>query len=282
MAKQPNQFHFPTEITLNTTPLVEAWLEIRWQLEDGNTPDMKVDPGFPFALGNFYAKVKDKYSFREELPIAAFPLEMAPYLVRYRFRQDKESWPLFQLGPGVATVNFTRPYSWEVFKATSLYLRDSLLAAYETNLRAQMVTLRYRNAIPCEYDTGNLLGFLKQNLNTSIELPTYIPGAAANINAPIAANISLAFDLTAPHGRANVIISTGNKQETEVVNGKRVQSPHLVFELEFISQDNDSPSLNDERNFDDWLTAAHAILHEWFFALVEGPLYQEFESGDNS
>jgi hypothetical protein len=50
MKKTP-KFHFPLEIKLESNPLIEAWLEIRWQLERDNITQLMRDPGFPFALG---------------------------------------------------------------------------------------------------------------------------------------------------------------------------------------------------------------------------------------
>ena len=47
------QFRFPKDIKLAKPPLVEAWLELRWQVSL-KAPNVLQDSDFAFALGAFY------------------------------------------------------------------------------------------------------------------------------------------------------------------------------------------------------------------------------------
>jgi uncharacterized protein (TIGR04255 family) len=278
MTNNPN-FHFPKEIKLISHPLVEAWLEIRWQLENLVDTDLMTDPGFPFALGQFRAATRDDFPTREDLPASRAPLDMLPYHPRHRFRKSSNEWPVLQLGPGVATVNFVDPYNWAMFKDMALYLRSKLLEAYETPPKSELITLRYRNAFPYEYSKNDLLEYLADSLNTHIKLPQYIPGGAAKANIPSTANIFISFNLTDPKGKGSIILATGQKHE-ETNGDQEVGTEHVILQLEVASKDEKLLDQHSEDYYKDWLSSAHAIIHEWFFAFIDGALSLEYESGE--
>jgi uncharacterized protein (TIGR04255 family) len=271
------KFHFDPEIELESNPLLEAWLEIRWQLERDNTTQLMRDPGFPFALGVFYNSVKDQFGYKKELEASRAPEDMLPYVIRHRFRPSKGTWPLLQLGPGVATVNFTKPYTWDLFKEKALYLREKLVDAYDkTELKAQTVALRYRNGVPFEYGSNNLLDFFNQNLNTSVTLSAHIPGSVSSTTRPTSANIFLTFDLLEPKGTGTLRLGTGGRQRKDETN-QEITEQMLIWQLEVASGGNDAPALSEEDEFAHWLTSAHAVIHEWFFSLIDGPLFKRYK-----
>ncbi len=276
------KFHFPSEIKLERNPLVEAWLDIRWELEPSELSDLprsRIDPGFPFALGVFYEGIKDQFGVREPLPATNVPVEMLPYVVRYRFRVSPDGWPLLQLGPGVATVNFTRPYTWEDLKEKALYLREKLLHAYgETKLQLQSLSLRYRNAVPFDHETNDLLAFLSRNLYISVTTPPHVPGKIASTDSPSEVNLVLVYDLLDPVGKGSLRFVTGEETSQDSESDQSATKPVLVFELAVQSQGDDVPELAAKDAFEQWLTSAHAVIHEWFFALIEGPLRHKYES----
>jgi uncharacterized protein (TIGR04255 family) len=277
MPTASSEFHFPADIELKSSPLNEAWLEIRWQVEPGELSPFKVDPGFAFALGKFYERIKHRFGHIVDLEASQVPLEMVPYVVRHQFRVGKEGWPLLQLGPGVATVNFVRPYSWEEFKDTALYLRSKLVEAYtEMVLVPERLILRYQNLVACEHSSGELLECLQNSLNTSIVLPTHIPGFVAPIGNPTGGNISLTFDLANPKGKGTVRFASGTKTQTNPDTNEATVIEHIIFDLIIASKNGDAPDYADEHEFTNWLDTAHAVIHEWFFSLIEGPLREKF------
>ena len=58
---------------LKNKPLVEAALEIQWQLQAHATPGIKTDPHYKMLLGRFYERLVDTYPVHETLPAAALP-----------------------------------------------------------------------------------------------------------------------------------------------------------------------------------------------------------------
>jgi hypothetical protein len=74
MAK-PTEFYFKDNIgqRLKRSPLVEAWLEIRWEIDiDENQPGIGRDKDFPFALGKF-TKIGQNFLLRNRYLLATHP-----------------------------------------------------------------------------------------------------------------------------------------------------------------------------------------------------------------
>lgn len=275
MSELSSKFHFPLDIELNYPPLAEAWLEIRWQLEAIERPNVMRDPGYAFALGQFYEKVKDQFPYRNPLPASEAPDHLLPHMVRYQFRASKGGWPLLQIGPGVATVNFTESYNWAEFKEKALYLRSNIYRSYsESKLETERVILKYRNSEPFQFSAENFLDFLKDKLNTSIVLPTYIPGPTSYDDLPEGADIQLAFRLEEPQ-------ATGKLRVVTALRTQNGEEEITVWELSVESNSEGAPDIGSGEQFAHWLDSAHAVTHEWFFSLIDGPLLRKYQEGEN-
>ncbi len=125
---------------LENSPLVEALLEIKWKL-NRIRPDTFEDPGHKWASGRLYDRVRERFGHIQELPASLVPEEMTPHTVRHQFRTEKNGWPLVQLGPGIATVNFTSPYSWDSFRETIEFFIPRLLDSYQGVVSEQEETV---------------------------------------------------------------------------------------------------------------------------------------------
>jgi uncharacterized protein (TIGR04255 family) len=259
---------FPIDTQLSKSPLIEAWLEIRWKLDEKRIPGMMVDTKYPYALGIFYDSIKDTFGFSEELPASQAPEGFLPYTVQHRFRAEVDSWPLFQIGPGIASVNYTKPYKWSDFKTMALFLREKLLVAYgEDGLQSQIVALRYRNAHPFPHSEKNILEFLRNNINISIDFPDNIINQTSK---PIPSNLHLTsqYQLDEPPGIGKITIGSGHQKKDNV--------EIVLTELEVNSSNEMAPDIRDKDAFELWLDTAHIVIHEWFFSLVEGNLLEEY------
>lgn len=278
MTKKRPELHYPANIKLANSPLVEAWLTIQWTLELLQ-PDalIALDPAFSTAFIDFSNSIRNRFGEIKALDTLQIPEQLAPHRPRYQFRKGEDIWPVLQLGPGVATANFVSPYSWKDFRELALYLRPKLLNAYENRqLQTSLISLRYRNAVPCEYSKINILEYLKGYLNINLQLPEFIPGAMSNENRPGTFDLHVSFMLTHPHGRGILRVVTGNKKITDPKTGHVENPEHMIFELEVVSELENAPSLSDEEAYTDWLNSAHSVIHDWFFSLVEGPLMDAY------
>lgn len=277
MSTAEQKFHFPQDLDLVSPPLSEAWLEVRWKLEALGPPGIMTDPGFPIALGVFYAGVKDKYRVRVDLETSRAPLEITPHQVRHQFRTGEDGWPLLQLGPGVASVNFSSTYDWDSFLIVAQYLRKNLLEAYsETHLEKDLIVLRYKNVEPFNYTSKEISRFLKTKLNTSLKIPKHIPGPTASRSSPTNASLKLAFDLKTPKGTGTITIATGQRREGPKSENKKPLEI-VLWQTEIASGGEDAPDLYDEDDFTNWLSLAHSVSHEWFYSFIDGDLLNKYQ-----
>jgi uncharacterized protein (TIGR04255 family) len=257
---------FPSDIQLLNSPLIEAWLEVRWELTQ-NPSGMIVDPKYPYALGVFFDSIRDTFGYSEELPASQAPEGILPYVVQHRFRGTKDGWPLIQIGPGVATVNFVEPYKWSTFQQTALFLGEKLLKAYDSQLRIQAVYLRFRNGHRYAYSTKNILDFLKDNLNTTFSLPENIISQTSD-PFPKQLHIAIQYGLDEPPGIGQITIGSAQI--------KPDNADLVLWELEVNSQYETAPDIENKEAFCKWLDDAHRVLHEWFLSLIEGTLLEEY------
>lgn len=77
-------------VVLKNKPLVEAIFELQWELE-ARGEGFEVDPHIKLLIGRMYDRLEDEYPFPEPLPLATMPDEIAPHIVRHRFRRGRIS-----------------------------------------------------------------------------------------------------------------------------------------------------------------------------------------------
>lgn len=122
---------------LKNKPLVEAILEIRWQLQQpirvpapAQMMLPAVDPHYRLLLGRVFDRFQREYPFHEQLPTATLPDEILAHVVQHRFRSAKDDWPLVQVGPGVFTVNDTHRYTWTDFQKRT---KEAVIRLYDAH-----------------------------------------------------------------------------------------------------------------------------------------------------
>jgi uncharacterized protein (TIGR04255 family) len=251
---------------LTHPPLVEAILEVRWRLQE-QAPGVAVDPKYKLLVGRLYDRLNRDYPFHEPLPTASMPDEMLGYVVQHRFRTAEGAWPLVQAGPGLVTLNDTRDYTWQTFEARGRQLVDALYSAYPdavTTLRINSLQLRYIDAIPFDFEQADVLQFLADNLRTTL---AFSPGLFNGV--PVRAtpkNLNAVFEFSAedPAGALRIRLARGKRQDTDA----------LILEMVFISEDVNVPEM--PAGFAAWLDAAHNVIHDTFFQMIEGRLEEQF------
>ncbi len=272
--------HFPEDMKVDSPPLSEAWLEIRWRLQPSPIPGQLQDPDFPFALGVFYSAVKERYPHKQDLDASRAPVTLLPFVVRHQFWTGEGRWPVLQVGPGVATVNLTEPYSWELFRREALFLRSKLVDSFGGAMQpTEVIALRYLNAEPFDFSQADTLSFLKANLNTKVEFPSRIPNGFTTRPFPSTLNIQASYELIEPKGTANIILTTGARDMPSRAGPPSNPVNVLMWQLEVASVGGYAPPLSEEAPFAAWLDSAHLAVHEWFFSFVEGDLLRKYKGG---
>jgi uncharacterized protein (TIGR04255 family) len=245
---------------LPNKPLVEAILEAKW-----GGPD-KPDPAYPMIVGRLYEKVRDEYSFVQDLDLAQFPPGIAVHVPRHRFRRAENQWPLVQIGPGIAALNDTEQYTWQDFRRRAMSFFPKVQEAHPRphELDVTSLKLQYLDALAFDYLTADVQAFLRDKVHISVVLPDSLFERQPVTNRPSHAVVEFAFPVSSPAGRVELSVRTGHKEG----------SPALILQTLVWSTGADANT--GWGSFGDWLDAAHSVIRHWFFALIEGDLERRF------
>ncbi len=250
---------------LKNKPLVEAILEVRWELQ-GTPPGPQVDPHYKLLLGRLFDRMIKEYPEHEQLPTANVPDELVGHVVQHRFRVAANGWPLVQVGPGVFTVNSTHDYTWSDFRPRVLSAIEKLYDAHPKvgDLKITNLILRYIDAVDYDYTDGNVFEFLRDKLKVGISLPDSLFQDTGVERKPNSLTWQSSFRCENPHGQINIRFATGQKSN----------APAVVWETTVQSSGGDLPEM--PKAFEGWLEAAHEITDDWFFKMIEGELERRF------
>jgi uncharacterized protein (TIGR04255 family) len=224
-----------------------------------------VDPAYPLMVGSLYERLIDDYPHQERLPAADAPDELTPHIVKHRFRSKPDSWPVAQIGPGVATLNLTTEYSWQDFYARANRLISSLAETYkkysDQTMTMSYIGLRYINSI----DSRQLpvADFFRDLLHTQIVLPSVFNGTPPQ---------QLAITFTQSFEDLPGTIGT-------VALGSSVSDKNVII-VDLQVNCSDSVHIPSIESIPDWLETAHKAIEEWFFALIDGELHRSFSQMD--
>lgn len=253
-------------IALKNKPLVEAIFELQWQLEEREL-GFPIDPHIKLLVGRMYDRLESEYPFHQQLPIARLPDEVAPYVVRHRFRIAENKWPLVQLGPGVVTLNDTEEYNWDDFERRASQLVDTLFDAHPNSehLVVRLLKLRYIDAVDFDYERDSIWDFLKHQLKADVSiLPSLFENTGVS-QLPLSLDVRLAFPSTQPKGAINLRFVRGERRGRDV----------LLWETESVAKGENAPKTRDEIGA--WVDQAYHLTHNWFFKMIAGELLERFE-----
>ena len=241
-------------------PLVEAILEIRWQLADSDW-----DPRYPIFVGSLFEKIKTTYPYHEALPTSNMPRAI-PYVAQHRFRASQNEWPLVQVGLGLITLNDTANYSWQDFGARANALAQNLFETYPepSQLILDTVALHYVNALEVGSNESDLFAFMDAHLKTSVALPDSLFDKASVASQLHDMHLQFSFPLRDPKGEAILAFRSGTKNK----------QPILIWEMKVQSTGTSIAAMPDR--FPEWIEGSHTLLEDWFFKFIEGKLERRF------
>lgn len=263
---------------LKNKPLLEAIFELRWELKKvsekeeiySNRSEQQIDPHYQLLVGRLYDRISDNYPYYEQLPAARIPDEIAGYIVQHRYRNEKDKWPLIQLGPGIITVNDTEGYVWEDFEKRIKRLIKTLFDLYpnpEENLIIRKLMLRYIDSVDFDFDNNDIFEFLKDKMKTEINLYDKLFEETQVSQFPSNFDLRFEFESKIPNGKIFIRFGRGRKKNRKDM---------LMWEtLVKIEDDDKIPRTPNE--ISDWVNKAHKLTDDWFFKLIEGELEKRFE-----
>lgn len=238
---------------LPKAPLLEVIYELRWDIK--NEQDLAK---FQYLHGDLYAAQKLSYPIRELLTPADMPMGLMINNPVYRFK-SKEGYPLFQLGPGVLSLNTTdATYFWEDYYESCQSLTTSFLDVYQSsNDQKFRPNLIYLDFYKFDFLNNDVIHFINDNLDIALGQNFY-----KSKNNP--SNITLAFNYVTELGKLDILLNTGlnGNNETGLVIRTQLNGPVLASNTEDIM---------------DWLDKAHTFCSDLFKEMTKGKLYETFK-----
>lgn len=249
-------------------PLAEAVFEVRWELQvvDQQTGRLR-DPSYPMMYGRVYDRFQKDYPVIEDLPTTQIHPEANPFVVRHRLRKEQNGYPLMQIGPGVATINEAKGYSWSSFRAAILRLIETVIELFPTTnfpLNFIKCELRYVNGIRFDLTKDHPLKFLHEKLHLNLEPTADLFASGAFEDRPHTVHVNLAYPLKKPLGHLALSANLGQ------LDGK------TAYLMQTIIQSNGEMVPSDSDSFDLWLKEAHDTAGGCFQALCKGALMDKF------
>lgn len=177
----------------------------------------------------------------------------------HRFRTEPNGYPLVQIGPGVLTVNtIDSKYSWKEYEAWIIDAFKRLTEIY-TLKESQNVrlTLQYIDLIKFDFEKEDVLNFLKEKMNISVNQSFYTESNAKNVVLGLNFENSL--------GILNVSIVRGKniKGEDGITIQTNLTSGVIKPEINFVGE---------------WLAKAHELTSGLFKEMTKGKLQEMFAS----
>lgn len=240
---------------LHKAPLLEVIFEIKWDVI--NQKDI-ID--FQYLHGDLYSNLKDKFPFRESLLTPEVPFDIVKGMPIYRFRKNKNEYPLIQIGPGLLTFNtIDEIYYWENFKKEIDNTISIFSNVYPKLKDLRLIpTLTYVDFFEISLKEQNPIEFINDNLSLNIQ-QSFIVGHKTNMKD---------INLTLNYQIENYILSL-NLRNGIVNNNKEglILQTKVIGERKNYSKEDLSNSLNH----------IHDICSTIFKKITKGKLYNSFK-----
>lgn len=259
------------DFVYRNAPLVEVIVEVRWKLFPlAALPGGAVDPFFTEALPVFQESLRKLgYGHAERLVPNDFPLEMMPGQPIWRIRREPNLWPLYQLGPGLLTMNAAPPYrGWVHFRDMVGQGIAVAQGAYETvggRLNVERLALRYLNSFTEKLGYGNHAEFLSEHLGLSVGVREGVEKGVGSKWLERAVMAELTAPLDEPAG-ATITIKAGNAH----VEG----APACLFELAVAT------GASGASDHSGWFDAARTSIHTVFNTMLSAELRERIGPKD--
>ncbi|MGI8634171.1 MAG: TIGR04255 family protein [Segetibacter sp.] len=238
---------------LPKAPLLEVIYELRWDIK--NEQDLVK---FQYLHGDLYAAQKINYPSRELLTPADMPMALMINNPVYRFK-SKEGYPLFQLGPGILSLNTTdATYFWKDYYVSCKSLTSSFLDVYQlTNEEKFRPNLIYLDFYKFDFLNDDVITFINDNLNIVLSQHFF-----KTTNNP--STINLAFNYITELGKLDILLNSGlnGSNETGLIIRTQLNGPVVKKNTDEIMS---------------WLDKAHTFCSGLFKEMTKGKLYETFK-----
>lgn len=240
---------------LPNAPLLEVIFELRWEVT--NKADLSK---YQYLHGDLYSILKDTYPFRESLVPPEIPSDVLINKPVHRFRTAPRDYPLFQIGPGLITLNTVdKRYEWNEYFEWCKNLIDAFFNVYPLD-KAEKFTpsLIYFDFLKLDITKGDILTYINKHFNINVSQNFF-----NTKNFPKIFNWGLGYDTEL--GELSVKINVGK-------NGKQEEGLIIQTQLRGLKFDPESEHILN------WLDNSHKFCSNLFKEMTKGALYESFKS----
>jgi len=236
-------------------PLIEVVLELRWKIT--NKADLTK---IQYLYGDIYNTLKNKYPYRESIAPPEIPIEILINQPAHRFRASQNDYPLFQVGPGIITLNTVdKKYFWEKFSTDSEELINAFLSVFPFQNNEKLnPSILFLDFFPFNFNEKDVYNFISEKFNIEFK-----QNFIKDVKNPKDVNIGFYYEIQL--GDLSVIFQKGkdNKQSEGIVLQTRINGTSLNPEITEIKT---------------WIDKSHDVCSDLFKKLSEGELYESFKS----
>ncbi len=248
---------------LEKAPLMEAVFGLHW--------DLNLFKPHEVLFGRLYEKIQGKYPDIGKIDNPLNKLSGGHINIQHnRFRKSEEKdWPTIQLRPGVISLHDSGDnYKWEDFLTDLTEMINFLFEVCpdrEKKLKINILRLSYLNALKFNFDTENIIEFLKEKMKIDIDVKKGFFDEKTDI-LPIGIDFHVGFRSTNPKGVINLIFRRGRiKKETEDC---------LMWETGLILTDKEG-ECNTVEKILNWANEAHKLLGNSFLKVTKEASLEE-------
>jgi len=150
---------------LINAPLKEVLIELHWDLDFISEEGIEIDSSFEKAVIKFTQGCQQEYQVVTILKPANIPPTAYPHRVTHRFQKVLGQHPLYQMGPGVFTINDNnKNYKWVDFRQMIEFGINCLQESYDRPLVLSKVELRYVDRVsPFIFEDSDKFSFIGEN-----------------------------------------------------------------------------------------------------------------------
>jgi uncharacterized protein (TIGR04255 family) len=267
----------PKRITkLAKAPLAEVVFEFRWSLDsDADAPIVfRTDPGYTVLAEAFSQWAKREGLTHKKLMSPGNP-PLGHSVDRRYYPDEKSSFPIWQIGPGIFAANESSNYEWRVFRGFVIRGLRALLSAYPRMktfvIRPRHYELRYVDFFEGELvQDHDLIDFVNKTMNIRLERPRFFENKQS-------------FSGLAG-GRVQYAVSLKGRKDTtfavDLASGEKDGRRLLRLESKVMTTCRSQGSRRTALRVSEmahWLDDAHALTSPFFKWLMKPEIMRTFE-----
>jgi len=241
---------------LINAPLKEVVFQLNWELDFSVEQKTHIDKGFETAVLKFAQSCQQEYNEVEVLKPAFLPSTAFIKRVTHRFYKILGEHPLYQIGPGVFTVNDNnKNYKWNDFNEMIVNGFGCLKNSYQKELIPERFELRYIDRVFInDIENIDVIEFAKKHLNISVDDNNFVEGELENFAINKNFNLDNVLSL-------NLYILSGNENNSNFI--------------EWHTSVTNKISINWD-NINETIEKAHNYTSETFKKMISDELFEYF------